>query len=278
MTMSESGHPPEQPAARELDQEACRRIVEATFLAGSELAEETGSTNDDCLAAIREGRLSQHPWLYVTNHQSQGRGRAGSRWWSAPGALAFSISLQLAKPAGQSLLSLLVAVATCRALESTAGCPPLAIKWPNDIYCQGRKLAGILIESPDAGETVVMGIGINLNNSSDLAPAEIAGQAIAVVDITGTTVSPESVLTGVLREIELPLPSLRTNDLSIADPWRARCMLKGRTVGVRQGNLLIKGVCQGIDDLGHLVVMDQGEAIRLASGSIEWIEADEPRA
>ncbi|MEE2685066.1 MAG: hypothetical protein VYB09_02055, partial [Planctomycetota bacterium] len=109
------------------------------------------------------------------------------------------------------------------------------------------------------------------------APAEIAGQAIAMVDITGTTVSPESVLTGVLREIELLLPSLRTNDLSIADRWRARCMLKGRTVGVRHGDLLVTGVCQGIDDLGHLVVRDQGEAIRLASGSIEWIEADEKR-
>jgi BirA family biotin operon repressor/biotin-[acetyl-CoA-carboxylase] ligase len=277
MTMPQSGHPTEQPSARELDEEACRRIVEATFLAGAELAEETGSTNDDCLAALRAGRLPQYPWLFVTNHQGQGRGRAGSRWWSPPGALAFTIALQLEDPAGQSLLSLLSAVAACRALESTTGCPPLAIKWPNDIYCRGRKLAGILIESPDGGKTFALGIGINLNNSTDLAPAEIAPQAIAVVDITGTTVSPESVLTGVLHEIELLLSALRTNDLSIADQWRARCMLKGQTVGVRHGGLLVKGVCQGIDDLGHLVIMDQGEAVRLASGSIEWIEADKPR-
>ena len=277
MTMPESGQPTEQPRARELDEQACRRIVQGTFLAGVELVQETCSTNDDCLLAIRAGRLPQHPWLYVANHQSQGRGRAGSRWWSSPGALTFTISLRLEDPAGQSLLSLLSAVAACRALESTTGCPSLSIKWPNDIYCQGRKLAGILMESPDGGETVVLGIGINLNNSTSQAPAEIAGQAIAVVDITGTTVSPESVLTGVLREIELLLPSLRTNDLSIADRWRARCMLKGRTVGVRHGDLLVTGVCQGIDDLGHLVVRDQGEAIRLASGSIEWIEADEKR-
>ena len=81
--------------------------MQETFLAGVELVQETSSTNDDCLLAIRAGRLPQHPWLYVANHQSQGRGRAGSRWWSAPGALTFTISLRLEDLAGQSLLSLL---------------------------------------------------------------------------------------------------------------------------------------------------------------------------
>ena len=71
MTMPESGHPTEQARARELDEEACRRIVQETFLAGVELVQETCSTNDDCLLAIRAGRLPQHPWLYVANHQSQ---------------------------------------------------------------------------------------------------------------------------------------------------------------------------------------------------------------
>jgi len=53
-------------------------------------------------------------------------------------------------------------------------------------------------------------------------------------------------------------------------------MLKGRSVGVRQGDLLVQGVCQGIDDLGRLVVVDQGEAIPLASGSVDLIEDGEP--
>ena len=274
--MEQSGHPREQPSDLELDQQACQRIVEATFLAGCELSDETDSTNDDCLAALRSGQIKQHPWLFVANHQRRGRGRSGNSWWSAPGALTFSISVSLEDPANQSLLSLLSAVACCDALEKVAGCSQLEIKWPNDIYCQGRKLAGILIESPAVGEMLVLGIGINLNNSTRQAPEEIARQAIAVADITGTTVSPESVLTGVLREIELLLASLRTNSPSIADQWRARCMLKGRTVGVRNGDLLVQGVCQGIDDLGHLVVMNQGEATTLASGSIEWIDEIDP--
>ena len=274
--MEQSGHPGEQPSDLELDQQACQRIVEATFLAGCELSDETDSTNDDCLAALRKDQLAEHPWLFVANHQRRGRGRSGNSWWSAAGALTFSISVSLEDPANQSLLSLLSAVACCDALEKVAGCPQLEIKWPNDIYCQGRKLAGILIESPAVGEMLVLGIGINLNNSTRQAPEEIARQAIAVADITGTTVSPESVLTGVLREIELLLASLRTNSPSIADQWRARCMLKGRTVGVRHGDLLVQGVCQGIDDLGHLVVMNQGEATTLASGNIEWIDEIEP--
>ena len=262
--------------ADKLDQQACQRIVESSFLAGFELAEETGSTNDDCLLAIREGRIERHPWLFVANYQQSGRGRGGNRWWSGPGALTFTVSLQLEDPTQQPLLSLLSAVAVCQALETTAGCPPLQIKWPNDIYCQGRKLAGILIESPAIDGTVVLGIGINLNNSVRQAPPGLEGRAIAVIDITGTTLSPENVLTGVLREIELLLPSLRTNGLPIAEQWRSRCMLKGRSVGVRQGDLLVQGVCQGIDDLGRLVVLDQGEAISLASGSVDWIEDGEP--
>jgi|TARA_B100000809_G_scaffold170998_2_gene168311 BirA family biotin operon repressor/biotin-[acetyl-CoA-carboxylase] ligase len=274
--MEQGGHPQEQPLALELDEEACQCIVESTFLAGCELVEETDSTNDDCLAAFRSGQIKQHPWLFVANHQRRGRGRSGNSWWSAAGALTFSISISLEDPANQSLLSLLSAVACCDALEKVAGCPQLEIKWPNDIYCQGRKLAGILIESPAVGEILVLGIGINLNNSTRQAPGEIARKASAVADIIGTTVSPQNVLTGVLHEIELQLASLRTNSLSITDQWRARCMLKGRTVGIRQGDLLVQGVCQGIDDLGHLVVMDQGEATRLASGSVEWIDQIDP--
>ena len=69
--MEQGGHSQEQPLALELGEEACQCIVESTFLAGCELVEETDSTNDDCLAAFRSGRIEQHPWLFVANHQNQ---------------------------------------------------------------------------------------------------------------------------------------------------------------------------------------------------------------
>jgi len=240
-----------------------------------EAYDELPSTNDRLCVLAEAG--AAHFTVVTADSQTAGKGRSGKRWESPAGMglwISFLVRSESQVPA--TLVPILVGLAATRALERL--CPSLrpGIKWPNDIYCQGRKLAGILIESPAIGEMLVLGIGINLNNSTRQAPGEIARKAIAVADITGTTVSPESVLTGVLREIELLLASLRTNSLSIADQWRARCMLEGRTVGVRHGDLLVQGVCQGIDDLGHLVVMDQGEATTLASGSIEWIEAIEP--
>ena len=108
--MQQSGHSSEQPLARELDEDACQRIVEATFLAGCELAQQTDSTNDDCLLAIRTGRVVDHPWLFAANRQQAGRGRSGNRWWSGPGALTFTFSLVPEELDRQSTLSLLLAV------------------------------------------------------------------------------------------------------------------------------------------------------------------------
>lgn len=261
--------------AWKLSEAHCERLCQQSFLAGFSLAEETGSTNDDCLALLQEGTLTKLPWLLATNAQRAGRGRANKPWWSAPGALAWSIVLPWDRAESTSLLSLAIGLAIARGVESCAPAlkSSLALKWPNDVHFQERKLAGVLIEAPAGAAAIVVGIGINVNNSLANAPHGLAEEAIALADIIGTTVPLEDVLTGVLREIELLLEPLRTNPTAITDRWQSRCMLKGLRVGIRQGQLQKQGICEGIDSQGRLVLTGPAGIQLVSSGTVEWIRA-----
>ena len=125
---------------------------------------EVDSTNTELMRRARAGAAS--PTLLVAEVQTAGRGRLGRQWQSASAqghaALAFSLGLPLA-PHDWSGLSLAVGLSLAEALHAD-----LRIKWPNDLWWDGRKLSGILIETaasgtlPDAPRQVVIGIGINL--------------------------------------------------------------------------------------------------------------------
>lgn len=128
----------------------------------AEVLPEVDSTNSELLRRFRQGRAE--PTLLVAEAQTAGRGRLGRVWRSAiaePGrALTLSLGLPLS-PADWSGLSLAVGLAVADSLH-----PDIRIKWPNDLWWEGRKLAGILVEtagsSQAAGRFVVIGIGINV--------------------------------------------------------------------------------------------------------------------
>jgi BirA family transcriptional regulator, biotin operon repressor / biotin---[acetyl-CoA-carboxylase] ligase len=123
-----------------------------------EMVAEVGSTNAELMSRARDGLPG--PVLLVADHQTAGRGRLGRRWTSRPGdSLTFSLALSLA-PADWSGLSLAVGVALAEALH-----PRVALKWPNDLWLDGRKLGGILVEtaaSASGVRTAVIGVGLNL--------------------------------------------------------------------------------------------------------------------
>ena len=121
-----------------------------------EILPEIDSTNTELMRRARAGRLE--PVLLVAERQTAGRGRMGRDWTSDGAALTFSLGLPLA-PRDWSGLSLAVGLSLVQSLH-----PRLCLKWPNDVWLDGRKLAGILIETASFGvdRYVVIGIGINL--------------------------------------------------------------------------------------------------------------------
>ncbi len=155
-----------------------RRQQGARWGAAFHYANETGSTNDDALAAARAGAESGS--VFLADHQTQGRGRRGKTWLAEPGhGLLFSIVLR--PEGGSSLVSALTLAVGLgvRAALAEYMPAPLGVKWPNDVLAGRRKLAGILCEGQFEGgrlEAVVLGIGINVYAGSQPLPAELAGE------------------------------------------------------------------------------------------------------
>ncbi len=126
-----------------------------------EVAAHIDSTNTELMRRARAGRLA--PTLLVAEVQTAGRGRLGRSWQTGPAgeALSFSLGLPLA-PADWSGLSLAVGLAVAESLD-----PRIGLKWPNDLWWQDRKLAGVLVETggsadPAGARAVVIGVGLNI--------------------------------------------------------------------------------------------------------------------
>lgn len=147
--------------------EAIREAVSPLLPAFTvEVLAEVDSTNTELMRRARVGAMA--PVLLVAQQQTAGRGRLGRRWHSGMGdSLTFSLGLPLA-PADWSGLSLAVGVSLAESLH-----PRIQLKWPNDLWLDDRKLAGILIETASFGEGrhaqryAVIGVGINIASRQD---------------------------------------------------------------------------------------------------------------
>lgn len=172
--------------------------------------EVTGSTNDDCIRFLQEG--APHGTVVVSGAQTAGKGRRGRVWDSPPGeAVYMSVGLKPDfSPEKASMLTLVMALAVCRAIEDVAGDFALAgegekfqIKWPNDIVCGGKKVCGILTEMRACAgkiEQVVIGVGINVNCRS--FAEEISRTATSLWQVAGTEFACEDLIGRVLEQFE----------------------------------------------------------------------------
>ena len=237
--------------------------------------DELGSTNDYAIATAADSR--PHPRLVICDRQQAGRGRGANRWWASEGALTFSVVIEplvLGIPADRwPTLSVAVGGAICEALAPCIPSSDVRLKWPNDVYADGRKLGGILVEVPQVTPPrLVIGIGINVHNSAREAPPEVQARMTSLADLTSTPPTRGEVLELVLSQLELDLGHLVSDPLSLARKWRQRCLLAGRTVTLNDGIRTLSGACQGIDDDGALRIYTEFGPQRCFSGAIETFE------
>jgi len=260
------------------------QIRAATFVRHVELHETLGSTNDRAAEVARDPSV-ELPALIVARRQTAGRGRGRNKWWSADGALTFSLLLD-SQAMGISTqnwpqLSLATAVAVCDAIErgidgrdANSPCCP-AIKWPNDVYIGGKKVAGILIESPAGSELnknrLIIGIGVNINNSLRDAPVEIGSAGTALCDVTGSCHDAQATLVSALQAMQNRCAQLARDDRQLPQTWQRLCWLTGKQVEVQTNNGQITGTCAGIDMRGDLIVANSEGTRRIRSGSARVI-------
>jgi BirA family transcriptional regulator, biotin operon repressor / biotin---[acetyl-CoA-carboxylase] ligase len=233
---------------------------------------EIPSTNGRLLELARTGAPPFTTVVAVT--QSQGRGRGGKPWHSPPGAgLWMSCLLPSGRGGATGVLPLAVGVATALALESVARVCT-ALKWPNDLLLDGRKLAGILCEaSGDFGGGVVVGIGINLRRPPEGYPPDLSWGAEFLEERSGCEVrEPRLVATLVssLREWASPPPERLVG--ALAEEWERRDYLRDRMVRLDDGR---SGRALGVSSDGRLLVRtDDGATIEVLAGALEPHEAE----
>lgn len=235
------------------------------------------STNSRVRALALEG--SPPFTTVIADRQTAGRGRGGKTWHSEAGSgLWMSLLLPLGPSRVPGALPLAVGVVVARSVERATGLRP-GLKWPNDLWVERAKLAGVLCESAgaDAG-AVAVGIGINLREPPGGLPDEL-DHPPAFVEGPGDpeprersgaagAVSLEVALVGAIveeaRRWLSPTPSRLHAELR--REWEIRDCLVGRLVRLESGAV---GVCHGVDTEGAILVAADGEAPRpYRSGSV----------
>lgn len=252
------------------------RLGSSDFLRGSEFHEELDSTNSRALRRAADARCAC-PWLVLAEHQRQGRGRGDRRWWSSPGALTFSVIVN-ADDYGLALpnfprIALAAGLAVCEGIRTLLPDEDVRLKWPNDVYLRGRKVSGILVEGLSApAARLVIGIGVNANNSLGDAPEELRSQAASLVDLTGRVLDRTELLLQILQHLSSVLRQLNAHDFSLAQRWQSFCMLQGRALRLQWGSRQLVGVCRGIDGNGALLLQTESGLEACPSGVVTPID------
>ncbi len=203
--------------------------------------------------------------IATTDHQTAGRGRLGRRWVEAP-STAVLVSVLLRPPAGRSApeLSLVAALATALTVEDVADLSA-QIKWPNDVMLNRRKVAGILAELK--GDAVVLGIGVNVNQTREQLPPEtetkVAPGSLRTID--GRVRDREEVLETLLGRLDRAYREWRTDGLEgLYDDIGSRDFLRGRRVTVDGA----QGTADRIERDGGLAVATASGRLLVTSGEI----------
>ena len=210
--------------------------------------------------------------LVVADEQTAGRGRLDRKWFTPPGtALAFSLILR-PSPAERPHISRMVGLAALSIGDSllTCGLSP-QIKWPNDILLNGRKVAGILIESVWSGEDVeciVIGMGVNILKGAVPDNDMLLLPATSLEDALGYPVERVEVLHDILAALILLRPRLRTDEFMAK--WEELLAYRGEQVQVEIGSEgYVIGNVSGLGTDGSLQLRDQsGKSLTVQFGDI----------
>ncbi len=207
----------------------------------------------------------------IAEYQQAGRGRRGRQWFSPFGAnLYMSMYWRLEQgPAAAMGLSLVVGIVIAEALQS-AGAKDVRVKWPNDLYLNDRKLAGILVElSGKTGDVahIVIGAGINLmmRNVDD----SVVNQQWISLQEAGITIDRNALTVALINKMREALTLFETEGLApFIDRWASLDNFINRPVKLVIGEREIHGVARGIDSRGGLLLEQEGEITGWVGGEI----------
>ncbi len=251
----------------------------APLLASGELGRkihsfaELPSTNDEAHRIAELGAL--HGEVVIADVQTAGRGRRGRSWVAPKGkALTMSVVLRPSLPPSRAPeLTLVAAVAVVEAAREL-GAPSARIKWPNDIECRGRKLAGLLTElraEPDRIRHAVLGLGFNISMEMHDFPEELRATATSLLVESGEKTARPVVCARLLEHLEEWLSLHETEGFGpVRERWRELSSTLGHKVRITGEGQPIEGDAADLDEDGALLVRGPGgQVVRVVAGDVE---------
>lgn len=228
----------------------------------------TLSTQDDVKKRAALGE--PEGYLMIADRQRSGRGRRGSSWVSAFGGLWYSLLLRPAgPPSGALAISLVAALDWVDVLRARG--VPAAVKWPNDVWADGKKIAGLLVEmssETDRVEWMVLGVGVNVNNRPPQGTAIPAG---AVAEWTGP-VRRGGLLADWLDRFSASYAVYKQKGFpAFQRHFERRSLLTGQTVTFDGQAGPEKGRVSGVDQDGRLRVSTARGPLVVSGGDVHWV-------
>jgi BirA family biotin operon repressor/biotin-[acetyl-CoA-carboxylase] ligase len=227
------------------------------------------STNDHAAALRKRGELYA-PAVVLTGHQLAGRGRGSNTWWSGDGSLTVTFVFAAEEHLAPYHVPLLAGLAVRNAVAALTGADAIQLKWPNDLLFNGRKLAGLLCERVHKADLV--GLGLNVNVERREIPTALRGSVTSLSEIARREFDLTQVLITVAKHLHGAL--LHRDEQSFAAAMREydrHHALLGRRVSVIGGGNepAIRGKCEGLDEMGRLMLRDGRTLHRVIAGHVQ---------
>ncbi|HEY8666182.1 MAG TPA: biotin--[acetyl-CoA-carboxylase] ligase [Tepidisphaeraceae bacterium] len=223
------------------------------------------STNTHAAALRKRGTLFA-PSIVLTGHQLAGRGRGTNTWWSAPGAITATFVLPVEEHLSPHQIPLVAGLAVRNAIaEQTAR--DIQLKWPNDIYFDGRKLAGLLCQRIDKADLI--GLGLNVNVSPADAPRALRDKITSLLEITATPQDLTQTLIAITRHLQQTMARRAEQPFAVLlREYDRHHALNGRRIAVLENGRQLTGRCEGIDSIGRLILKDKSTTHRIITGQV----------
>jgi BirA family biotin operon repressor/biotin-[acetyl-CoA-carboxylase] ligase len=233
-----------------------------------------GSTNNVVKFLILE--KNKMGFAVVADVQTSGYGQKDRYWESPKGGLWCSLAIKPEVPPKKlGLIPILTAQSVAKALEGYE--IRTRLKWPNDILFRKKKLGGILVEGIVSGtkitEYLVIGIGLNINNTLDQYSASLQGKITSTLIILGLEIDLEELLLAILTELDLGFRKINTlRQDEILSEWKKRDILIGKQISILSNDVMHRGLVKDITIHGQLVLeKTDGMLIKLSSGNVSII-------
>lgn len=232
-------------------------------------SEEVESTNS--LLLNKENKFNFDGTVILAEKQNSGRGRKDRVWYSAKGQnLTYSILLTNKKYFDKSfnLINFSTSLSAAISIENLFQLRT-ELKWPNDILINGKKTAGILVESTSKGskiERVAIGMGINVNQSIfqgsfNIEPTSIRNEINEIVDR-------ENLLAELLNNFEEQLIRIKNDPAGLMHDWKSRCRMIGEKISVVEDEKTKYGIFDDIDENGFLLLKSNDKIERIHYGDV----------